>query len=391
MHNPKTQPDFVLFPSQPSDQTDMLAFEPSRHQHSPYFPQFSMEATLNDPFGFNMDNFSSFAQNEGAQRAPQSYLDTPSLYVESVSDMNKPMAFPPVPSTPPSISEQHMPSLSSVSGPSIASAPSSTIGSPYSGATHRLQEDWIDTNHGLGLPAEVVNDLFPNDYVGNAAYNEAVLGQDKLANNFVGECDNISSSVNSQSAVSFSNSQFSEKASSSSSSSSSSFPITSPDPEPGMAMDPILRHANVMATNPNDATLQLSRPGSSQSQSMGFSPPKASTFKSSIAPASAKMAPSAMHSPGLVTRRQSNPQPVTSTGMRMARMSPFPFSPKGSKSNVSSPQSPKRGLQGHCQSSFFFFNQSSGNFVPPLESSCLFSLRYPCALCNFHLLDTQCF
>lgn len=340
MQRQKTQSDFVLFPSQPSDHADMLAFEPSRHQHF-YFPQFSMDATFNDPFVFNMESF-TFPQNEGPQRAPQSYLDTQSLFMEPVADIHKPMVFPP-PSTPPLIttSERHLSSLSSTSGPSIPSASSSAIGSPYSAATHGFQENWVDTNHGLGHPTEVVNDL-ANDYVGNAADNEQVFGQDKLPGNFVGECDNISSSAKSQSAIYFSNSQFSEHVS------VSSFPITSPDGERGMAMGP---------------------------QNMGSSSLETPTFKSPVSPVSVRTTPSSSYSPGLANRRQSNPDPVINTGMRTARMSPFPFSPKRSKSSMSSPQSPKRGRHGHFQSSFF--NQSSGNFVPPLESSCWFFLEIP--------------
>ncbi|KAJ5140768.1 hypothetical protein N7448_004176 [Penicillium atrosanguineum] len=68
----------------------------------------------------------------------------------------KPSNFTSMPATPPSVSASHLdpqiPTGSAASGPSIASAPSSAIGSPYSGH-QAFQDQWVSTGNGLGLPA----------------------------------------------------------------------------------------------------------------------------------------------------------------------------------------------------------------------------------------------
>ncbi|KAE8151089.1 putative C2H2 finger domain protein [Aspergillus avenaceus] len=167
-------PDFTLFSSQDPRESIMSEFDSSRQQQTPYF-HLTMDSGLIEPFIFPLDGMNGFGQAAVSSQIPQpSYFDTPDAY----SDNPKTASFPPMPATPPSVptshsSEPFMPGLSTASGPSIASASSSAVGSPYSGAAPAVPEDWVDTNHGLGLPAAVMGDLFPNEYFGNPPDLEA--------------------------------------------------------------------------------------------------------------------------------------------------------------------------------------------------------------------------
>ncbi|KAF9894325.1 hypothetical protein FE257_007828 [Aspergillus nanangensis] len=179
--------DFVLFPAQSSRNNKMLALDSSRQQQTPFFQNFTMDPALIDPFGFHVDNLNNFGQTPSSSRAPQtSYYDTPPIYADSYPDSNKAVGFPSMPATPPPVptSESYVPGLSTASGPSIASASSSAIGSPYSGTTHANPESWVDTNHGLGLPAAVMSDLFPNDFTGNTLDSEGIFSH-KSTDHFV--------------------------------------------------------------------------------------------------------------------------------------------------------------------------------------------------------------
>ncbi|KAJ5936205.1 hypothetical protein N7454_005503 [Penicillium verhagenii] len=154
--------DFVLFPN---PRSKMLAFEAPRSKQ-PYF-QPMMDPNM-DMYSYSMDGMQQYAQNIDYS---QSYFDAP-LYAETEM-MQKYSEFPSMPATPPSIAtshatEQQIPTGSAASGPSIASAPSSATGSPYSGPASVFQDNnWLNTNHGLGLPAAVMHDIFPNDYMGS--------------------------------------------------------------------------------------------------------------------------------------------------------------------------------------------------------------------------------
>lgn len=194
MQRETDHPDFLLFPVQSADNAKMLALDSSRQQQTPYFQQqFTMDPSLIESFGFHVDSLNGFGQAPTSSAIPQpsSYYDTPPVYADSFPETHKQATFPPMPATPPSIptsrtSEPYMPGLSTASGPSIASASSSAIGSPYSGNAHIVQENWIDTNHGLGLPAAVMNDCFPNDYMGSTLDSDAFLAK-KYPDTFVGE------------------------------------------------------------------------------------------------------------------------------------------------------------------------------------------------------------
>lgn len=125
-----------------------------------YFPM-TMDSQYSEMF-CPVDNVSPYAQAD--------YSRLP-FYNDSVLyDSNyKPANFPSMPATPPSVSASYsdpqIPTGYAASGPSIASAPSSAIGSPYSGH-QAFQDQWVSTGHGLGLPAAVMDHYFSNEYPG---------------------------------------------------------------------------------------------------------------------------------------------------------------------------------------------------------------------------------
>lgn len=179
--------DFVLYSSNPSLRSKMLAVDAARPKQSSYFQPMTMDPSLVDMFSFAVDSVPPYAQADFS-RLPQSYYDDPSLLADS-TNLQKAFNFPSMPTTPPSVSRPHsdpqIPTGSAASGPSIASAPSSAIGSPYSGTAQVFQDNWVNTNHGLGLPAAVMNDLFSNDYMGSTMDMDG-LYQEKYPGNFVG-------------------------------------------------------------------------------------------------------------------------------------------------------------------------------------------------------------
>jgi hypothetical protein len=168
----------------------MLALDSSRQQQTSYFHNVPMDPALVDPFGFQMDNLGGFGQTSGSTSAPTSYYETSPVYADSQLEL-KTSGFPPMPPTPPSLpvpysTEPYMSGLSSASGPSIASASSSAIGSPYSGTAHTFPESWVDTNHGIGLPAAVMDEFFPNEFMGSSLEPDHMY-QRKGPDDFVGE------------------------------------------------------------------------------------------------------------------------------------------------------------------------------------------------------------
>ncbi|KAJ5622417.1 hypothetical protein N7528_005649 [Penicillium herquei] len=176
--------DFVLYPSIPSK---MLAIEVARPKQNAYF-QPMMDPNMMDMFPFPTDDMhTSYAPADFA-RLPQSYFDLQPQFAEA--EMSKVSGnFSSMPATPPSLAtshatEPHIPTGSAASGPSIASAPSSAIGSPYSGPTPVYQDNWVNTNHGLGLPMAVMPDLFSNEYMAGALDMDGFY-REKIPDSFV--------------------------------------------------------------------------------------------------------------------------------------------------------------------------------------------------------------
>lgn len=168
--------DFTLFP-----QSRKMA--EARVKQSYYDPM-----TL-DPgmFSFPVDTLAQYGQTD-LSRLHHSYYDNQSLF--DSTQLQKTAHFSSLPTTPPSVSashsaEHHIPTGSAASGPSIASASSSAMGSPYSGTAQNFHENWVNTNHGLGLPAAVMGDIFPNEYMGSAMDMD-ILYQEKFPDPYVG-------------------------------------------------------------------------------------------------------------------------------------------------------------------------------------------------------------
>ncbi|EEH10212.1 zinc finger protein [Histoplasma capsulatum G186AR] len=169
----------------------MLALERSRHEQS-YLQQLSMDPSMHDPFGsLNIDGYNHLGYNPFPV-GTASFIEAPSFLVEapqhSYSDDHpnnqKFESYAHHPSASPSIatafsSDLSTSTISSASGPSLPSTSSSTIGSPY-------QDSWIDMNSTSGLgPATVGSDGYPQEYVSASMDGEALFAHEKLPDSFV--------------------------------------------------------------------------------------------------------------------------------------------------------------------------------------------------------------
>lgn len=226
---------------------------------------------------------------------------------------------------------------STASGPS---ASSSTMGSPHSIHGHVVP----GPEFGLGLTPSIVQ---YNDY-GHSEYTFQASGMDDFtlefnpaktnANSFVGECKNISTSTPRQHGSISSNSE-----SLSSLSTFISSPNTMDTPTP-MQSDSATRS---MASPITPASAMRSP------EECFKSPPVSafSTSPSSRRPSQAFSAPFYASSSTAGRPQDTRLSPISSISQ--------PFTSEQSPSYTTYHQSP-------------FFSQSSGNFVPPLESSCWF-------------------
>ena len=226
---------------------------------------------------------------------------------------------------------------------STRSASSSTVGSPYSGHMQMVpQQESFTTNayamHGLGVtPAIVGQDGFQQEY--NHLSENEMLGwssfPDSQKINGIGRFADLSSSQHRSSTIRLPISQPSISSPVASLSSAG----TSPDQ---LTLNTVLECAP-HASPPAHATARISLS------------PHEPVFKSPSTPASAyPKTPATSHSPE--DRRPPG----------WARQQPYP--------NVQHPSmsSPAGQFQSH------FFAQSSGSFMPPIETSCWFSLLQFC-------------
>ncbi|OAT08332.1 C2H2 finger domain-containing protein, variant [Blastomyces gilchristii SLH14081] len=173
----------------------MLALERSHHEQS-YLQQLSMDPSMHDPFGsLNIDGYNHLGFNP-FPLGTASFIETPSFLVEAPQhlygnnisseqhDNQKYDSYAHHPSASPSIattlsSDLSASTSSSVSGPSLPSTSSSTIGSPY-------QDSWIDMNSASGLgPATVGSDGYPQEYVSAGMEADMMFAHEKLPDSFV--------------------------------------------------------------------------------------------------------------------------------------------------------------------------------------------------------------
>ncbi|KAJ9500536.1 hypothetical protein H2202_003752 [Exophiala xenobiotica] len=157
----------------------MLALEHSRRRQ--FADQiFTLEQNIQAPFpGLDMDTYDSMDTMINFHTLPYSYFDDPSMFVTAPQSIKQEM--PQFHEMPPAL-------ISSGSVPSIPSASSSTVGSPYSGPSHAISsQDAYDHNgapYGLGVMPTIVNhDFFSQEMM--RASMEADLSLDKLSGSYV--------------------------------------------------------------------------------------------------------------------------------------------------------------------------------------------------------------
>jgi hypothetical protein len=284
---------------------------------------FAQPFQFNGPQSYNMDASYSYPRTQEGYPASTG-LSSSTMYVEA------PQYESPDLRTAPS-------NHSTASGPS---ASSSTMGSPHSIHGHIVP----GPEYGLGLAPSIVS---YNDY-GHNDYTFQVSGMDDQfalefnptktnPNSFVGECKNISTSTPRQHGSISSNPE-----SLSSLSTFVSSPVTIDTPTP-------------MRSDSRPMASPITPASATRSPDECFKSPSVSAFSpsSSRRPSQAFTTPFYAPSSTAGRPRDTRLSPISSSSQ--------PFTSEQSPSYTTYHQSP-------------FFSQSSGNFVPPLESSCRFPL-----------------
>lgn len=159
----------------------MLALEHTRRQQYVDFGFNPEQSTIQAPFpGLAMDSYESADNmNFNFHAMPYSYFENPSMFATAPPSLKHEMSQ--FHEMPPAL-------ISSGSVPSIPSASSSTVGSPYSGPSHTISsQDSFDhpgATYGLGLmPAIAHHDSFSQDLMGVSM--EADFALEKLSDSYV--------------------------------------------------------------------------------------------------------------------------------------------------------------------------------------------------------------
>jgi hypothetical protein len=342
MHNQFEEVDFPLYPEQPMFSQDLYSNNIHSFNMDPNmvafgnFPRSAQDAYPNQS--------TDFTPAQLYNEAPGFSKDSPHMYPIGSPELRAPLAS----------------NLSSASGPS---ASSSTIGSPYSGhgqVAPAIPEWGVQ---GLGLAPSIAGDYgYSNEYSFGSSGMEQDFAFADLNKpiGFVGECASVSASA----------SNLYPSISSPTSSLSAFVPSLE------NRVDSALERSNSHGSTPRLAhsPLHVMSPPTVGRRDHNFSSPVTATPNSPFS-----------------TRRSSVQSfggsyctpPSSASG---ARPSPKFSAAPSLESQASEPVSP---LSYRPTS---FFSQSSGHFVPPLESSCLFPLSLHCAtshlsaaiLCNIH-------
>ena len=383
--------DFVLFPREQSF-FDSMTDERQEDTFVPYSYNMTSDIHQDLPDMFTSTN-SSYPNMLAFSEQTPSY-NTPQLVVDGPKDSSKPVQPRYTSSASPSNSMshplEHAPSVFSTA--SVQSTASSADGSPYSRATHN-QDLWMDPPIGLCIaPSLDHNEAYRRDlYPLSDLENEHIPYDSKYPGNFVGESQEISSTLNSSSYV---------MPSPISPSTTSRSPVSSTFPSPSVGLDisagplnvtidTILEEANDRFGTPASTTSPVSAPSSMRQFPLTTHPvhpgrsPEGGVagFRSPATPGSA-LSPFASRASSPFAVRQHEPQRRLSGSPSIVRTRSTP--PISSRAHPyerpSFENSTSQGQRVDYQTSFF--NQSSGRFIPPLESSCWFSLRiHPC---SFH-------
>ncbi|OJD15420.1 hypothetical protein AJ78_04320 [Emergomyces pasteurianus Ep9510] len=368
----------------------MLALDRFRHEQS-YLQQLSMDPSMHDPFGsLNVEGYNHLGSYNQFPVGPTSFIETPSFLVEAPHHLynnnsnhhhnQKYDSYAHQPSASPSIataqsSEFSASTSSSTSGPSLPSTSSSTIGSPY-------QDNWIDMNSASGLgPATVGSDGYPQEYASTGMDSEMLFAHEKIPDSFVGECQKNFSSIHSSQArkLSVQNTQPVKNTSVSASASASSPVVDGHFGAISFSHFP-WQHSDVAAVasknqpmqsmSPPSSTAPLAGGRSSRKYSRTGDSRRGSALGSPIVRSLSGDSPT-MYSPEIPNRRKRS---VTQdSGMATLKARKMSNAESGEKlrdnlrSPTRSPKTPSSRPRAPFESSFF--KQSSGNFLPPLESS----------------------
>lgn len=321
---------------------------------------------------------------------PSAYYNSSHYPFESSKSQER-QRFTPAGSPSPSISQafDHPSSttLSSASGASVQSTASSAVGSPYAHATHNLpcQDQWTESHQGLGIAPGVVqnNDGFGQDMAQWHGMDDGLIyDSSKFQDSFVGESEkvllspvspscSISLSVSSCSAQQDFLPAFSLPAQSMASNQSGN--------GRDLTIDTILEEANSKiqsppAISPVSTSSTMASPLITQVNRRSFSSPVApSSFKAPTTPASAMspFSPNVAFPPRAQQQDSHRPSVTTGRARKTSTSSLDRYSPYGHPI----PAAENAERFSFIQSQSPFFGQSSGRFIPPLESSCWFSLR----------------
>ena len=400
--------DFVLFPR---DQSYMGTLDPrlgESFDNMHYEPNtLSNMIQLGDFAGQASSSYESHPPLSAYSTAPSAYFGAQNLpYETRKGNMGRPMRRQtPSGSPSPSISQafDHSSALSSASGASAQSTAqstaSSTDGSPYASARHVLpyEDKWSGHLHGLGIaPGIVSSESISHESFPPANFDNDLILEDSKFPNFVGECEKNSLSISLS--PSFALSVFSGLAPQTAVPViySRQLALETTAITKNITIDSILEEANsevktaVQLISPISAASPAASPTTSINRHKASSPAQwESSFKAPTTPSSAAFCcPSRSTSSQNPDRHAFPGSPIVPlhdvTARRGPQQSPERCHPYNQSSPPLIPQ--HQNLCGQPQSPFF--NQSSGRFVAPLESSCRFSLSssfpyikklYPCS------------
>lgn len=234
------------------------------------------------------------------------------------------------------------PSLhSTASAPSVPSASSSTVGSPYSGHAQPVVNQYMYPNQYINGPT-ILDDSF--HYYDSAHYDpEVVISQDaKLNGSFVGKCADLSSFARRSSTIPVQ--EFAQ-----------SVPLVS-SPKHMVAAP------NSAVTTQSQQYRDLDEVAQTPSSATSAIPPKShgdSVFKSPTTPASAYPKPT-FSSPNRGKTTCPTPSPSSRDSFRFSYTFP-PSSQQPMQHNGAYPQ-------------YHFFSQTNGNSILPIEASCSYFL-----------------
>ena len=335
----------------------MLAF--GSHQHHLRGDPFSMGS---EPYS-NHAMTTSYDEHPDFATASLQYCDTSSFYLQGPQDDTQHMYYQPAPpsSFPKLPTEQPPSSLSTASGPSVPSASSSTIGSPYSSHAHpsSYPESWGNVTQGLGLdPAIASSEDFNREFsTTDIDQGTDFTPQTKVAADFVGESTDFSSMSKMHSTIS-SNSLLSPP----------SLAIKTTLDDSPLTIDSILEKANSAVSSPGHFPTPISgRPITSsptllKDQQAAHLPRDSDVFKTPTTPASLSRSVGRLSPP--CYEHTAARAPTRTATMPLRTRPQQLFSPQATSQITSSPSlSP---FQGH------FFSHNSHSLIPPSASSCQF-------------------